>query len=176
MLPPLLQPLPSWFKKQQVEKKKWSVMGETVPSLTKGMLHSVAHPMGIWVGCGCSPSQLSHSPDRLGGLQWGINPPQAAAAGSKMTCSSYHRTWEGQASPWCLQGHRAGGGIPGAGIPGWHPRSWEHLLTCSLPSVVETVNLPFQGLSPTLSSSTHSCAPLILGAAWFWSRWLCLCF
>lgn len=59
---------------------------------------------------------------------------------------------------------------------GWHPRSWEHLLTCSLPSVLGTVNVSFQGLSLTLSSSTRSCASLILGAAWFWYRWLCLCF
>lgn len=29
----LLQPLPSWFKKQQVGEETWAVVGETVPSL-----------------------------------------------------------------------------------------------------------------------------------------------
>lgn len=88
------------------------------------------HPMGIRVGCRCSPSQPSHTPDKLGDPPCGIGHHRQllqAMKSSVFPTAERGRARQAPAVP-------KDSGLMVAGCDqGWHLRSWGHLLTCSLP-------------------------------------------
>lgn len=133
------------------------------------------HPMGVWVGCRCSPPQPSHPLDRLGALQRGITHHRQLLQAVKWHVLPTAEPGRARRAPAVPENM----GLVGAGCDqGWHPRSWRHLLTCPL-STLHSRKSPF-GFSRSFSKSQLFYyllyLSLILGAAWFWSHLRCLCF